>query len=174
MNTNNNVAFYLAAFTTKNNISGIFGNCFSFNRSVVKNFLSLIAVLCLLNAGIVYSQNWQYTNGPNYLHNVKDLASGKSGSSQKIYAADVETLKISTDNGVSWKPTTDVGYSLSPLVVGCYTTNPQYAAWAKSGQIWKTDNSGDNWNAVTNPAPTYTPTRLNYHSTNSNIIFLGT
>ncbi|GEM_PF-1837271 len=142
---------------------------------------SALAALLLLTTCGATAQNWQFTSGPNRPHEVIDIAVGKNGSTQKLYATDVDTLKLSTNAGSTWSP---IGAStfLAPLVVACKTTDPDVAIVAKfhlgnpsTAAVFRTVNGGSSWSDVTPSASLdFTPQRLVISAADPNYAFLGT
>lgn len=139
--------------------------------------LSLSLFMLALLPWKTVSQSWQSLNGPVVPHEVVDIAVGKNLSGQKIFAADTDTLKVSTDAGTSWIATGASSF-LSPLAVACARTNPSKAFAAKSGTtdaIWRTTDGGANWQAWTStPSYQINPQRLAVSPLSSDLVFLGT
>src|SRR5690349_20770308 len=76
-------------------------------KPVMEKLIHTLATSFLLIAlmiGAVYAQTWTSTSGPLRPHVVKDLSSAVS-SGQTLYAADAETLKVSTNGGTTWNTT---------------------------------------------------------------------
>lgn len=150
----------------------------------MKHSLVILLGLCLLMNTSLLAQNWQFSNGPNRPHTVNDISLGKSGSTQRIFAADADVLKLSTEGGATWSttPTSPPTEMLQPLVVACNSTNPNIAVMAKTYQaspatqaVFRTADGGGTWANVT-PSASYnfTPLRIVISSGNSDLAFLGT
>lgn len=146
-------------------------------KMVVFAILLTLATL----SSIVNSQTWTFTSGPNRPHEVIDLAIGKNGSTQKIYATDVDTLKLSTDAGSNWSPTGALLF-LTPVVIACKPADPDVAIIAKFHQgnssadaVFRTTNGGTSWSSVT-PAASYDfqPQRITISSLDPSLALLGT
>jgi len=99
-------------------------------------------VAIFLSIGTMQSQNWEFTNGPYRPHEVRDLSSAKVGSVQTIYAADVETLKYTTNGGTSWLNTASL--MLNPLVVAAKPDDPNIIHVGKAGKLYRSGDGGSN------------------------------
>jgi len=134
--------------------------------------LALVATCLIANA-----QSWQSLNGPTRPHEVVDIAIGKDANVQRIYAVDVDTMKLSTDGGRTWIATG--GASLSnPMAVACQAANPSIAVVGRPGKdygIYRTSDAGTNWIGV-GPSPDYDlqPQRVAISSKGPSLAFLGT
>lgn len=118
-----------------------------------------------------YAQTWSFTNGPTRFNAVTDLAVGKSGSVQRIYAADEGKLMFSTNRGATWNPTQSP--NLGPIVVATWPNDFNWIITAKEGNsVQFSTNGGDDWF----PATTFNelvPTRLAISPANPDFVFLG-
>lgn len=144
--------------------------------------MSPLRLFCLLIFLIVgrlvgTAQSWESLNGPTRPHEVVDIAVGKDANTQRIYAVDVDTLKISTDGGRTWTATGALSF-VAPLAIACRRADPSVAITGKVGTenaIWRTTDGGTSWNDRT-PTVTYDfqPQRIAISPDDPQLAFLGT
>jgi photosystem II stability/assembly factor-like uncharacterized protein len=138
----------------------------------------LYVILVLLAGSLAANaQSWQSLNGPTRPHEVLDIAIGNDANGQRIFAVDVDTMKLSTDGGRTWSATGASSFT-TPLVVACKVADPSIAFVGKQGQeyaILRTTNGGTNWSAVS-PSPAYDlqPQCAAFSPANANLAFIGT
>jgi hypothetical protein len=123
------------------------------------------------------AQSWQSLNGPTRPHEVLDIAIGKDANVQRIYAVEVDTMKVSTDGGRTWAATGASSFTAS-LVVACKAADPSVAIVGRvafSAGIQRTTNGGTSWSAV-GPSPAYElkPLRTAFSPARPQLAFLGT
>jgi hypothetical protein len=125
-------------------------NSIKFNRSAVNFVLTLFAITVLLDS-FGFAQTWVNTNGPRQTYTAVDLSIGKNATTgQKIYCAvDAESLKVSTNNGTTWKGTgfpTDIP-AHTPSLVECDPNYPNKVfAWRLgTGMRYTHDGWNSSW-----------------------------
>jgi len=97
----------------------------------------LFALLALAVSSLpANAQSWQSLNGPTRPHEVLDIAIGKDANVQRIFAVDVDTMKVSTDGGRTWAATGASTYT-APLIGACKKANPSVAVVGKLGCVLK-------------------------------------
>lgn len=139
----------------------------------MKNLLLILLsiVVVMLMASSVVAQNWDFTNGPYRPHEVKDITSSKVGSVQTIYAADAETLKVTTDGGTTWNNTGSL--MLNPLVVASHPTNANIVHVGKMGKLYLSTDGGGTWGTPKIDDANLVPLRLAVSTYNANLWILG-
>jgi hypothetical protein len=75
----------------------------------------ILVALLFVPTSVPAQTSLTHATGPYRPHEVRDVALSNPGGTQRIYAADAETLKYSTDGGANWYVTT--GPMLAPKVV---------------------------------------------------------
>jgi photosystem II stability/assembly factor-like uncharacterized protein len=140
-------------------------------KTIPKIFFAVAAGSAILwPFGALFAQSWNFTTGPYRPHAMQDLSAAKVGSAQTIYAADTETLKVSTDGGSTWAVTG--GLMLSPLVVATVADNPLSVHVAKLGELWTSSDGGVNWTRMLND-PNIAPLRISVSTQNPGFSILG-
>jgi hypothetical protein len=137
-------------------------------------YLALVLVVGYFAAD---AQSWQSLNGPIRPHEVVNIAIGWNANGQRIYAVDVDTMKVSTDGARTWSAIGASSFS-QPLVVACDSANPSIAIVGRLGMedgLWRTTNGGTSWTQV-GPSPPYDlhPQRAVISTKNPDLAFLGT
>jgi photosystem II stability/assembly factor-like uncharacterized protein len=136
------------------------------------SILILQMIVLFLSFGIMKSQTWQFTNGPYRSHEVRDISASLSGGVQRIYAADAETLKYSTNGGTNWLNTSNL--MLNPLVIASKPDNPNMIHVGKSGRLERSSDGGSTWeNPPKIDDANLVPLRLSESVNNTDIWLLG-
>lgn len=115
--------------------------------------------------------------GPYRPHEVRDAAVSKPGSTQKLYAADAETLKYSTDGGSNWSVTSTA--MLNPKVVAVSQADVNLVHVGKDGELQRSTNGGSDWSqklTVSNLVPlrlVVSPSNGSYWLYGTNTVYSG-
>ncbi len=138
-----------------------------------KKILHFVIAACLLiTSTTVIAQTWQSTNGPYRPQEVRDLSSAKVGSVQTIYAAAAETLKFTTNGGITWQNTASL--MRNPLVVAVKQDDANILHVGKLGELHRSTNGGVSWEEHKIFDPNLVPLRLSVSKNSPDIWLLGT
>lgn len=113
------------------------------NRHLSKLLGTLAAMALIVQGNIASGQDWVFTNGPRRPHAIKDLSASKVGSTQTIYAADPETVKYSTNGGVTWLSTGQI--LIGAQVISSQPDNASNVHAATPGHLFMSANGGSLW-----------------------------
>ncbi len=132
--------------------------------------MSLGLVLVSVWVNSARGQSWTFTSGPHRPHLVTDLSAAVHGTVQTIYAADAETLKVSTNGGVTWQnlfgPVTNV------VAVATKPDDSTLVHIAKNVFLWKSTDGGWDWTSEINDND-LVPLRLTVSPVNTSTWMLG-
>jgi photosystem II stability/assembly factor-like uncharacterized protein len=131
-------------------------------------FLLLLIPLITLTA---VAQSWVSTTGPYAPPPVKDLSITTVGSVTTIYAACSDTLKYSTDHGVSWNYNSSL--MLNPLTVALKPGDASKVNIGKLQGLYYSSDGGSSWTQKISDASNLVPIRVRYSPNSTNLAILG-
>jgi hypothetical protein len=135
--------------------------------------VSILLIAMVVQPVVGVAQSWTFTNGPYRPHVVRDLSAAKVGSVQTIYAADAETLKVTTNGGTTWQNTGSIPM-LNPVVVAVKPDNASILHVGVATALYLSTDGGANWSQPKVSEANLVPLRLAVSAYNTSVWFLGT